>query len=350
MSSKVRLFILVIASIGCFLPQSRCAADGFPPLGAWAYGSGSGFSNHRGLGGYRTSFYGHSYWPSAGVGYAVARPYARHHGFRSGCFSGYSSYSYYSSYHAIPSYRFAYYPSYSYTQCAYYPPIFAPQFYATPCYTSFSLPVVVPQQVFVPNFLSVQTATPTYTTSLLSSTSPTTSPWKTQASQLISTQGSHSEAIPVELLSAADAIFRAGGYREAATAYARLSVKYGSSDLLLTRRFIAQVASRDLVQAGLVAASAELAGARLDRSSLPDGSLKGLGLDASFVAQTSESLAEQAYRKPNAETLSTLGDWLNLAGDEDRAQVFLAGAAQMARELPTESKNYDSKTELVSLQ
>jgi hypothetical protein len=147
--------------------------------------------------------------------------------------------------------------------------------------------------------------------------------------QLVS-QTVASPLIPEEILNAADDIFRAGGYREAATAYAQLTVRYGASELLYTRRFLAQVASGDVEQAIVVASTAELSGMQIDRSTLPGGSLSGLGLDEEMIAARKEDLAKHAFQQADdADSLFAVARWLHLAGDDDRAEVFLARARQL---------------------
>jgi hypothetical protein len=339
MLSKVRFLVLMAALIAFLLPPTHAAADGFPPLGAWAYGSGSSFHSHY-RSRYRTSFYRSSYWPSSRVSYALSGPLVRHHGF----YRGYSSM--HVSYYAPPIPYFSYYPAYNFAPYAYYPT----------CYPNYSIPVIVPQvmapQVIVPTFMPTCLDLPSSTVPSFSSQlflSSSSQPSSASTTQFVSTVPSTAEAIPSELLAAADSILRSGGYREAAIAYARLTVHFGSSDALLTRRFIAQVASGDFAQAGVIAASAELAGFRLDRSSLPNGSLIGLGLAVSLIDQTNEALAAQAFRQSDPETLVTLGTWLHLAGDEQKSQLFLAGAAQIAGEISQETSDLESKTELVSI-
>lgn len=136
--------------------------------------------------------------------------------------------------------------------------------------------------------------------------------------------------VPEEILNAADDIFRAGGYREAATAYAQLTVRYGPSELLYTRRFLAQVASGDVEQAIVVASTAELAGMQIGRNTLPGGSLSGLGLDEETIAMRKEDLAKHAYQlADDADSLFAVASWLHLAGDDERAEVFLARARQL---------------------
>lgn len=136
--------------------------------------------------------------------------------------------------------------------------------------------------------------------------------------------------VPEEILNAADDIFRAGGYREAATAYAQLTVRYGASELLYTRRFLAQVANGDVEQAIVVASTAELAGMQIGRNTLPGGSLSGLGLDEETIAMRKEDLAKHAYHlADDADSLFAVASWLHLAGDDERAEVFLARARQL---------------------
>ncbi len=153
--------------------------------------------------------------------------------------------------------------------------------------------------------------------------------------QLVS-QSLESPLVPEEMLNAADDILRAGGYREAATAYAQLTVRYGSSELLYTRRFLAQVASGDVEQAIVVASSAELAGMQLARSTLPGGALSGLGLDEETIAARKEALAKHAYQlADDADSLFAVASWLHLADDDERAEIFLARARQLMKPAAT---------------
>jgi hypothetical protein len=224
-------------------------------------------------------------------------------------------------------------PTY-YTAPAYYVPVQPVVYSAATCYTTAPQSPSIYQQVSKPVVQSPSKAQ--FTTTKV-------------GTKYIGTKVSE-PALPEQLLAAADAILKAGGYREAAAAYAQLSVRYGSSDLLFARRFVAQVASGDVEQAVVIAASAELAGYHLDKSSLPAETLTGLGVRESLVADRSEALAALAYRRSDdADALLALGRWMHLSGDEPRAELFIARARQIADEVPEIPQPRSTKTEFVSL-
>ena len=161
------------------------------------------------------------------------------------------------------------------------------------------------------------------------------------------------KAIPDDLLAAADAIMQAGGYRQAGAAYAALNIRYGSSDLIFGRRFIAQVASGDLEQAAVVLASARAAGFQLNPQELPGGDLKQLfGPNQPQIAAMTERLAEQALAQPTAsEPLEMIGEWQNLAGDRLRSRMFLAMAAELSNQTAPSEPTLDlSPSAFVSLE
>ncbi len=134
------------------------------------------------------------------------------------------------------------------------------------------------------------------------------------------------ETLPASILSAADAIFRAGGYRQAAVAYAQLHVRYGSSDTIFMRRFVAQIACGDLDQAAVVLASAQGAGFDVRRWQTEHSDWNQLFADnPSLVEQLSERLAEHALAGGDErEGLEMMATWLNLTGQPQRADLFLA--------------------------
>ena len=139
------------------------------------------------------------------------------------------------------------------------------------------------------------------------------------------------DSAPVELVAAADAILAAGGYRQAAQAYAALVVKYGNSDRLVTRRFIAQVANGDYEQAAVVVDLAAANGNQIDRADLPQGDLAlALGQSGDLIAKRIEGLAANALAQSNdAVPMLTVAHWLALSGDDERANLFKARAAQL---------------------
>ncbi len=333
MANRMLVSVVLLLGAGLLPTKPVQAGDGWPPFGAWAYGSGRSavyVGHHRGHIGHfghfrhfhRPRVYGFSsvaYWPSTFY---------------------YGAYPSYANYYVRPSYSFVY----SNYGCGW--PV---------VYQSFSLPVITPvysAPVVVPSFSPVCATVDVAPVSQLASVQPRQLPLPDlkpsslmqnaalqptnldrprQKVQFVSTAlATGPQTVPADMLEAADSILRAGGYREAATAYAQLSVRYGACDDLFVRRFVAQVASADFEQAKVIAASAQLAGFHLQRSNLPAGSLAGLGLDNEFVSARSEAMASQIYREADAESLATLGHWMHLVGDEQKSQVFLAGAAQLA--------------------
>ena len=139
------------------------------------------------------------------------------------------------------------------------------------------------------------------------------------------------DTAPEELMVAADAILAAGGYRQAAQAYAQIVVKYGNSDRLVTRRFIAQVANGDFEQAAVVIELAAANGNQIDRNDLPQGNLQiALGDRTGLIAARGEKLAAIALQKSDdAVPMLTVAHWLALSGDNPRADLFKARADQM---------------------
>ena len=139
------------------------------------------------------------------------------------------------------------------------------------------------------------------------------------------------DTAPEELMAAADAILAAGGYRQAAQAYAQIVVKFGNSDRLVTRRFIAQVANGDFDQAAVVSELAAANGNRLDRSDVPRGNLQiALGDSTGLIAARGEKLAAIALQQTDdAVPMLTVAHWLALSGDNPRADLFKARADQM---------------------
>ncbi len=141
------------------------------------------------------------------------------------------------------------------------------------------------------------------------------------------------DSAPRELLAAADAILAAGGYRQAAQAYAQLVVKYGNSDRMVTRRFIAQVANGDFDQAAVVVELAIANGNQIDRADLPQGDLAlALGGQSSLISQRVEGLAANALAQADdAVPMLAVAHWLVLSGEDEKANLFKARAEQMQR-------------------
>lgn len=334
----------------CFLSlvvTGRLSSAGYPPFGAWAYGSGW----------YATSHFGH--WHGRTVYRSVYR-------------GSYSPWGFTTTVSARSVYRpciaatyRSWYPSYSFYA---YPPIVS--------YPTYTLPSYVVPTVVWPTYYYSAPVYPTYCTTVSSTASvpgvvglanslgpvvPAVSNSVTSSSSApgqfvaidYAVKSPVSNAIPAALLSAADAIFQNGGYREAATAYAQLNVRYGSSNTIFARRFVAQVASGDLDQAAVVLASAEAAGFQLHPADLPTGNLLGLfNGDSSKVAMLTEQLAAHAMSATTEqEPFELVGQWLSLAGDQQRSSLFLEMASRLRSDTSTPSPAMLlPKTELVSLE
>ncbi|MEZ6133793.1 MAG: hypothetical protein R3C53_02675 [Pirellulaceae bacterium] len=358
MNTKKLLLLVGLAAMTC-LPPKALAGNGFPSFGAWAYGtSGSsyGFSSlglHRAS--YRYSYRPSCFYRSANMGYSSIYLRPSYHTFFSNYSCGYPTYynTFYRSYRpavyvspiVVPRvyYAPACYPTYS----VYSIPIYSSTYYGTPLCSTTS--VGAQEAIQAIPYAARRPAIPTLpevgvqpSAQLVSATVPHVS---------LPGQGSESvvsrESVPAEILDAADAILRAGGYREAATAYAQLSVRYGVNETLMTRRFIAQIVSDDLEQAVLISASADLAGVTLSRDSLPARSLQALGVDQQLIASQSEALAARAYQAmDDHDALQTLGTWLHLAGDDERSKIFVARAKQLSSQAEQPAHN---STEFVSV-
>ena len=135
-------------------------------------------------------------------------------------------------------------------------------------------------------------------------------------------------AIPDALLKTADEMFALGGYEQAASAYARLAVRYGNHDELAVRRFIALVASGDHSQASIVFELAIANGRPLTAQALPVGGLAKLyGASAQNRKNHIESLAGYALKSDGeALPLNMVGTWLELDGQSERAATFIKRA------------------------
>ena len=338
----------------CFVLFATTAVS---PANAW---HGYGFGGHCLSGGFN------------GYGYGFG---LNHHSFRPSYYNpGWSSYSrasFYSSYGyggcwpRTSYYATSYAPVY-YTNFRYY----APTYYAPSCYSTYYTPYVAP--VIYSNVYSgfpscavtpsvsnlpaaayavkkpVSNSAPIRFASQLVQQSafaqapvtqvPVTQVPVTQApaGRYVLAQGANGstsalDTAPQELIDAADAILAAGGYRQAAKAYAQIVVKYGNSDRLVTRRFVAQVANGDYEQAAVVIELALANGNRIDRSDLPKGDLQqALGDSTGLIATRSEGLAAIALEKSeDAVPMLTVANWLALSGDDHRAQLFKARVDQM---------------------
>ncbi len=321
---------------------------GYPPFGAWAYGSGWHTTGHLG------HWHGRAVYAQRGVyrssyspwGYTTVRTRSVYRPFAYTSYpSWYTSYSFYAPIVSYPTY---YVPTYA------VPTVVWPTYYSVPVYPSYCT-AAASTTSGLPSVIALASSQATTSAVHVASNSAADSA-ATQGQPVAIDYGVASEAssaIPESLLSAADAIFRAGGYREAATAYAQLNVRYGSSDQIFGRRFVAQVASGDLDQAAVILASAKAAGFRLDAAELPAGNLLGIfDGDSRKVALLTEQLAAHAMSaSTEQEPLELVGQWLSLAGDQQRANLFLSMAARMQESTSRESLPTPlPKTELVSLE
>ncbi len=309
----------------------------------------------------RSSFYGSNFYRSSyygGIGYGGIGYWPR---------SSYISYSY-----APRFYSSCYWPS------AYYSSFYTPAYYPTFYYNTYYTPVVAPVyystfslgfptcSVTQPSGVSPSLVNPslvgnvaTYTARKPATNAKSTNsqfrlasqPVQQAANQLdfsgrlvakdqpaavvapasISSSNPAFDSAPAELVEIADAILAAGGYRQAAQAYAQLVVKYGNSDRLVTRRFIAQVANGDYEQAAVVVDLAIANGNRLGRGDLPKGDLGlALGDAGSLIGQRVEGLAANALAQSNdAVPMLAVAHWLALGGDDERADLFKARAEQL---------------------
>lgn len=358
-SNRLLALICLVLSVGA--ARNAQAGDGFPPFGAWAYGDVSSpsfarvrsFSTpFRSVSVARYGWYGHGY--SRGrVSYRSF--YGPRYRYRSvyrwpavSTFSIASPYRYYSSLYA---------PAYIARPAVYYP---LPFYYAAPLsYSSFFTPVISYQTPLC----SVTKYEPSVASDLLEfSGNSGLSPIRREEGVVLA--GGQSEVladgkfvavgnfpksnVPTELLTAADALLQAGGYREAATAYAQLTTRYGVSSLLFGRRFIAQVLSGDADQAAVIALSARLSGFAIDRRDLPSASLRSLGIATQREEASVEMLAARAIDQPNdSASMEAVGRWLLLTGKDDRAAMFLSAARELEGEnngsIPNELELIDSR-------
>ena len=139
-------------------------------------------------------------------------------------------------------------------------------------------------------------------------------------------------AVPEQLLEAADAILKAGGYKESARAYAELSVRFGSNPELLVRRFVANVLSRDLDQAEIIVHLAKLTKTPMDTRFLESASLSEFVDSILLVEAASEALAARALaNRTDPTSLRSVAQWLGLAGDEQRSAMFLLAADRLEK-------------------
>ncbi len=244
------------------------------------------------------------------------------------------------------SYAPVYYTNYSY----YTPTYFAPTYYPQPCYSTYVTPVIYssaysgfPSCAVTPSVNSLPVAAYTVKKPVTSAVpfrlaSQPTQPiqgtqFQSPVGRYVLAQPSTSalDTAPEELIAAADAILAAGGYRQAAQAYAQIVVKHGNSDRLVTRRFVAQVANGDYEQAAVVVELAAANGNQINPGDLPNGDLQlAVGNSNGLIASRSEGLAANALQKSDdAVPMLAVAHWLALSGDNERANLFKARAEQM---------------------
>lgn len=323
MIKNMTLAVLLFCAGSLLVDRPAQAWHGYPPFGAWAYGSGfapAGFTRSRTVVRSRPTLYGWGGYGNLGYrsyGYRTAtRVYSR---------SVYRPYLAYSA--PVVAYPAYLYPVYSY-------PVF---------YSTYSFPTFVPSYAPTcasPSVFSISAGYPLVnasnrpvTASPLSALAANTSSSAVLATTNFATgdQSPSSVAdsqVPSSLLEAADAILKAGGYQQAARAYAQLSVRFGTSETLLGRRFIAQVVAGDLEQAEAIVALADMTGLRLDRSGV--GSLQQL-IEAPVMLQAAtEKLAQRALEDDSDSLrLKSVATWLQLTGDTQLASVFMSRVQQI---------------------
>lgn len=330
---QLRLALAALALAMVLMPPQSGLANGWPPYGAWAYGSGiaaPGVARYRSV--YRTGFRGNSY----------ASVRASYRAFGSvGWSPNYSRYRvvtrryspvFYTPIHYFPRYYSVVYPAYSaYYSC--FPrvvPIAYPTFhYSTfrysysplligygsyPCLTMTAQPISV-------NFANQPPRSSRLTPSLAGQTNAS-------KPQLVAPSPSASKQVPQKLLAAADAIFQAGGFRQAAVAYAQLSVRYDSTPELMTRRFACHVLNQDFGQAEVVVSLSEAMGISMSADFLGQDNLNSIA--AADMRRYSELLAQRALQKTqDSAALLSVGNWLALGNQPERAQLFIAASKKL---------------------
>lgn len=276
---------------------------------------------------YRPACYS-SYASSWGLGGFGVRSYSSYYSSYSYPFAGCYSYRY-------PTYNVSFAPTYYYRS-------YTPYYYVPRC--TYRVPVVVPTPVYYSSSFFYPTCSTTTPTSF--STSIPFAVTKSRATAPIQVQ--NPAGVPDQLLSAADSILLAGGYKEAARAYAQLASRYGNEEKLVTRRFVAQIASGDYHQAEVILALANANQQSLNMTELPGGSLaRALGGEANQTRVT-EALAENALQQTgDSLAMQTVSTWLTLGGDVKRAELFASHVKQLEnQDLPTEPTTRLASTNL----
>lgn len=346
-----RIWGATLALVITFTTVSGAIA-GHPHWGGGGFGHGhhwgGGYGHYHGYGGYRSlGIYGPSVWGGySGLGYGGW-------GYGSLRYSsiGYSSIGY-RSWYARPFGYSSYYANYYVPRVTYFAPSAA---YCIPS-TTYYVPSYVPSVINVAPSCCV----PSCCDNCLSDAQapidngPALAPSGTAIYSLpvnAPTDASIASTIPASHLAAADAIFQAGGYRQAATAYAQLHVRYGSSDQIFERRFVAQVACGDFDQAAVVLASAQGAGFPIERlvTTTSDQSQLFAG-HPDLVRAWTERLAQHALQVGGQrESLEMMATWLNVTGQPQRAGLFLALAERLSLEADDSTNSATSVAEVEEL-
>lgn len=320
---------------------------------------GGAYGHHHGHGGYRSmGIYGPSVW---GGGYGWGGYSGL--GYSSSISFGYSSFGYsgvrysglgYRSWYARPLGYSSFYANYYVPRVTYYAP--SATYYAPS--TIYYVPSYLPSVIdYAPNY-----CVPSCCDSCLNAdqapidNGPTVAPTSatTYSEPAIApANAALASTIPASLLASADAIFEAGGYREAATAYAQLHVRFGSSDQIFERRFIAQVACGDFDQAAVVLVSAQGAGFPIERlTTFASDQSQLFAGHPDLVQAWTERLAQHALQaNGERESLEMVATWLNVTGQPERAGLFLAMAERMSLETddPTNSATPIAQMEVLPL-
>ena len=181
------------------------------------------------------------------------------------------------------------------------------------------------------------------------------------STKLVSTGlGSKDENNPTrdKLIELVDQMVAAGGYAQAAKAYAEISVKFGTTSELLTRRYVALILNGDFGQAEVLVQLSQALDQPINADKIPVSNVYQF-LNAPLVIEArSEELAERAYRnQQDPIALLSVSQWLGLCGDLRRSELFAKRARVLQskigdaqdRQLPRDIASDRSNT-LVSTQ
>ena len=303
----VFLFACAIAS-----PNAN-AWHGYPPNGAWVYGGGPSYVTRT-----RTVYRTRPLFPFGWGRVATSRVY---YGYR----------PYVRPYFVYPRYTYFYTPVVRVVRPV-VPVVVAPLCATTPTYSvGLSIAAKTPQPSAIAGnvsnaFARAPMSSNSKPLSLDTVAANTRTSSKLVAKQ-VSTASLSTEAVPSELLQAADSILEAGGYSEAAKAYAQLSVRFGSSELLMARRFVAQTALGDFAQAEAIL---ELARLRTPGLQFVIGQKLTKFVGHPVIALRTEQMAKRAMdRGSDSATFRSLAQWLHLQGETEKAALFNQRAEQI---------------------